>query len=150
MQNTEAEWLRLDQSPGALVAHATRLLTQALTLALQPLNLAPAQFKLLVLLWQEDGLTQRDLVQRLDIEQSTVGNTLNRMERDGLIERHPHPLDGRAQIIQLTPRGHRLKKPAMEATWHISKNAMAGFSPAEKQKFFELMNKFVATLKQEV
>jgi len=47
-------------------------------------------------LWAEDGLTQRDLVERLDIEQATMGNTLGQMEHDGLIVRTPHPTDGRA------------------------------------------------------
>ena len=60
------------------------------------LGFLPGQFPVLVELWNEDGLTQRELLDRLDIEQATLANTLARMERDSLIVRQPHPRDRRA------------------------------------------------------
>jgi DNA-binding MarR family transcriptional regulator len=89
-----------------------RLFAIGLTERLRPLSLATAQFAVLLHLWENDGLTQRDLVERLDLEQATVGNTLNRMERDGLILRKPHPDDGRSQIICITDRARALRAAA--------------------------------------
>lgn len=138
----------LDHSAGALVAHASRLLHQALALAQQPLGLAPAQYKILVQLWAQDAQTQRDLVLKLDIEQSTIGSTLNRMERDGLIQRRPNPQDGRSQFICLTARSKKLKGPAIQLANRINEKALSGFTAAERAQFFALMEKFIKTIKK--
>lgn len=50
----------------------------------------------------QDGLTEAELVQRLDVEEATMANTLSRMERDGLIRRRPP--DGRSQTVDLADR----------------------------------------------
>ena len=51
------------------------------------LGFSPGQFPILLELWAEDGLTQKQLLERVDIEQATMANTLSRMVRDGLIGR---------------------------------------------------------------
>lgn len=139
-----------DHSAGAAIAHAARLMSQTLAEAQQDLNIAPAQYRILTELWKYGGLTQRDLVARLDIEQSTIGNTLSRMERDGLIQRKPHPTDGRAQIIGLTARARKLKEPAMAIGAKINNVALSGFSAAEKAQFREFMNRIISALKEGV
>ena len=136
-------------SAGAWISHAARLLNQRLAEAQQPLQLTPGQYKVLVELWKKDGLTQRELVQRLDIEQSTIGNTLNRMERDELIERRPHPTDGRAQLICLASRAIDLKGAAVAAADTINQRALAGFSDQERSQLFMFMERIVLALKEE-
>ena len=76
---------RKDESAGYLANHMARLFAIALNERIGPLGLAPAQFMTLLELWNEDGLSQKDLVQRLDVEQATMANTLSRMERDVLV-----------------------------------------------------------------
>ena len=80
-----------NDSAGYLINHLARIFAQALAREIKPLGLAPGQFMVLLELWREDGLTQRDLVARLDVEQATLANTLSRMERDGLVRRAPAP-----------------------------------------------------------
>ena len=53
------------------------------------------QFAVLLELWAGDGLTQKELVERLDVEQATMANTLARMVRDGLVERRGENLADR-------------------------------------------------------
>lgn len=137
-----------DHSAGAAVSHAARLMLQTLADAHQGLRIAPAQYRILTELWKYGGLTQRDLVARLDVEQSTIGNTLNRMERDGLIQRKQHPTDGRAQIIGLTARARKLREPAMAIANKINNAALSGFSAAEKAQFHEFMNRIISALKE--
>ena len=95
-------------SAGFLANHMARLFAAGLQRRVAPLGLAPAQFMVLLELWQDDGLTQRDLVERLDVEQATMANTLARMVRDGLVTRMPHLADRRAQIVRLTPHARAL------------------------------------------
>ncbi len=85
---------------GQLAKGFARSLQQRATL----LGFSPGQFPVLLELWQEDGLTPKQLLDKLEVEQATLANTLARMERDGLIQRTPHPTDRRAQIITLIAR----------------------------------------------
>jgi DNA-binding MarR family transcriptional regulator len=134
-------------SVGFLSNQLARLMSNALAQSLQPMGLAPAQFATLLQLWREDGLTQRDLVDRLHIEQATMASTLNRMERDGLIVRKPHPQDSRAQSIFLTSRGRELQAAAMLEARQVSRNALAILGPDERTQLLELMHRVVEHMK---
>jgi DNA-binding MarR family transcriptional regulator len=134
-----------NDSAGYLINHLARIFAQALAREIKPLGLAPGQFMVLLELWREDGLTQRDLVARLDVEQATLANTLSRMERDGLVRRVPHPSDGRAQVIRLTPLASRLEGPATRAADAINRRMLAGLPPAERGHFVEIMRRVIAT-----
>lgn len=135
-------------STGFLANHMARLFTRALAEALQPLGLAVAQFMVLLELWEQDGLTQRHLIQRLDVEQGTMNSTLNRMERDSLIVRRPHPTDGRAQTIHVTPRAIALKTDAIAAARGVNAAASMALSPGEQKTMTALMTRVIASLGQ--
>jgi DNA-binding MarR family transcriptional regulator len=132
------------QSAGYLINHLARIFAQALGREIKPLGLAPGQFMVLLELWREDGLAQRDLVDRLDVEQATLANTLSRMERDGLVRRAPHPTDGRAQVIRLTGRARRLEGPATRAADGINHRMLAALPAADRQHFLSTMRRVIA------
>ena len=88
-----------DQSAGFLANHIARIFARGLSARIRPLGLTTGTFPALLELWETDGLTQKQLVTRLDIEQATMANTLARMERDGLIARKKDATDGRVQRI---------------------------------------------------
>jgi len=101
------------------------------------LGFLPGQFPVLVELWNEDGITQRELLDRLDIEQATLANTLSRMERDGLVERRPHPRDRRATCIYLTERARAIEEPALAAARDADQELFKGFRRFEKELMLE-------------
>ena len=136
------------RSAGYLANHQARLFAQALAERINPMGLAPAQFQCLLELWREDGLTQRDLVQRLDVEQATMANTLKRMERDGLIERRAHEGDARARTIHLTGRARDLQGPAQAEAQAVNARATAGMSEQECTAFLDLMTRAVDALRK--
>ncbi|MBP1843045.1 DNA-binding MarR family transcriptional regulator [Rhizobium petrolearium] len=107
------------------------------------LGFSPGQFPVLLELWQEDGLTQKQLLDRLDVEQATLANTLSRMERDGLIQRAPHPGDRRAQIITLTQLGRDLEVQAVEAAAEADAALFSGFKRFERELMIEYMRMIV-------
>jgi DNA-binding MarR family transcriptional regulator len=103
------------------------------------LGFSPGQFPVLLELWQQDGLTQKQLLDKLEVEQATLANTLARMERDQLIERTPHPSDRRAQIIRLTQLGRELEAKALEAATEADTAMFAGFKRFERELMIEYM-----------
>ncbi len=135
-----------NRSAGYVVNHAARLFAAALTERIKPLGLSPGQFPILLQLWNEEGLTQKQLVERLDLEQATIANTLTRMERDGLIERKAHPQDGRAQCIHLTGKARALEAPATAAARAVNETALGGLSPADRKIFLGTMGQIIGAL----
>jgi len=135
------------QSAGHLVSKAARLFAAALAGELRPMGLAPAQFMTLLELWSEDGLTQGDLVRRLEVEQATMASTLDRMERDGLIERRAHPHDGRAQSLHLTLRAREIRTPAIAAARELNAEALSALSRAERERMLELLPLIIQSLR---
>lgn len=133
------------QSPGYLINHVARLFARGLAARIKPLGITIGTFPVLLELWEEDGLTQKQLVERLDIEQATMANTLSRMERDGLIVRKKDEADGRVQRIRLTDRARKLHAPAVAAAEAENVSRLDRLSGIERQQFIELMQKLLET-----
>lgn len=133
-----------DRSAGYLVNHLARVFERALAARIRPLGLTPGTFPALLELWEGDGLTQKDLVERLDIEQATMANTLVRMERDGLIRREQDETDGRVQRILLTDQARRLRSPAIKAATSVNAEKLAGLSNEEQKMLIALMQKVIS------
>ena len=100
-----------------------------------------------------DGLDQDSrrlrsdqLLDRLDIEQATMANTLARMQRDGLISRRRHPSDRRAQLVFLTQRGKALRDTAMTAASQTEDALFQGFRRFERELLLEYMRMLLANL----
>src|SRR5262245_31697494 len=67
------------------------------------------QFVVLTFLAEEDGVTQRELVEQAFSDANTIGEMLARLEKKQLVRREPHPQDGRARCVFLTPRGRKMQ-----------------------------------------
>jgi len=124
------------------------LLAKSLSRALQErgnkLGFAPGQFPVLLELWSEEGLTQKQLLDRLDIEQATMANTLARMERDGLVVRKKHPTDRRAQQVFLTSKARDMETEAKEAALAADQSLFTGFRRFERELMLEYMRMAIA------
>ncbi|MCE8007935.1 MarR family transcriptional regulator [Aestuariivita sp.] len=137
-----------DSSAGFLANHMARLFAHALAREIGPLGLAPAQFMVLLELWEEDGVTQAALVAALDVEQATMANTLSRMERDGLITRHPNLGDKRARNVCLTDRARALRPQAMAAARQVNARALSSLDAQDQAQLSALMQQVIAALKR--
>ncbi|MEX0316943.1 MAG: MarR family winged helix-turn-helix transcriptional regulator [Ruegeria sp.] len=137
-----------ENSAGYLANHMARLFAAGLQKRIQPLGLAPAQFMVLLELWVRDGRTQADLVGALDVEQATMANTLNRMQRDGLIERRASETDKRSRLVFLTDRARGLEAEAKAAARTQNAQALAGIDDADRVLFLALMRRAIANMQR--
>ena len=82
-------------------------LNQAFRQRIAHLGITPDQFSILRWLSEDDpaGITQRRLTDLMASDPNTITSTLSRMEKSGLLERHPHELDRRAHRVKLLPKG---------------------------------------------
>ncbi|AUX74782.1 MULTISPECIES: MarR family winged helix-turn-helix transcriptional regulator [Sinorhizobium] len=127
-----------------LASLLARSFSRALQQRAQKLGFAPGQFPILLELWAVDGLTQKQLLDRLDIEQATMANTLARMERDGLVIRRKHPNDRRSQQIFLTEQARGMEAAAKEAALAAEQSLLSGFRRFEKELMLEYMRMALA------
>ncbi len=138
-----------NHSAGYLVNHMARLFARGLSERIKPLGLTTGTFPALLELWEKDGLTQKELVARLDIEQATMANTLTRMERDGMIVRKRDASDGRVQRVWLTDQARALKEPAIAAAVAQNADALVGLSEAERGVFLDLAQRIILAMKSD-
>ncbi len=86
-----------------------------------------------------DGLTMRELSQRLMVTGGNVTGITDQLEAEGLVVREPHPSDRRSVTVRLTPAGRRQFK-RMAAThegWIVE--LLAGWSPEQKTQVYALL-----------
>lgn len=134
-------------SAGYWANHMARLFHQALAERIAPLGLAPGQFMVLLALWRGDGVTQKELITVLDVEQATLANTLSRMERDGLIERLAVENDRRARTIWLTEKAKALQAEALLEAKQVNDIATEGMSEEDRYSFVRLMKSATSALR---
>lgn len=94
-----------DSSIHGLMIKSARLYFVRAFHLLERLGLHPGQVPLLVALYREDGLSQKELVKRLSVKPSTVAVMIKRMERNGLLQRRSDDKDQRVTRICLTGGG---------------------------------------------
>jgi DNA-binding MarR family transcriptional regulator len=84
---------------------------------LRPLGLTFARYEVLVLLSfsRRGALPLGKIGQRLQVHATSVTPLVKRLEAAGLIQRTPHPEDGRAVLASITPRGREVMEQATEA-----------------------------------
>jgi DNA-binding MarR family transcriptional regulator len=101
------------------IMRAQQLMLSRVDAVLKPLGLTFARYELLMLLHfsSRGALPVTKASLRLQVHPTSVTNAVDRLEAAGLVERRPHPTDGRATLIALTDAGQDL---AVEATARLN------------------------------
>ncbi|HLI12181.1 MAG TPA: MarR family transcriptional regulator [Alphaproteobacteria bacterium] len=133
-----------------LVTLTSRLFARALHNRLVPHGVAPGQLAVLHRLWEGDGITQAELARAVRVEQPTMARTLDRMARDGLIERVPSREDRRAFNVRLTARGRLLRRAVENEASSLEDLAVANLKRKDRQELSRLLSGVVAGLEAEV
>jgi DNA-binding MarR family transcriptional regulator len=79
---------------------------------LETLGLTYPQYLVMLVLWEQDGLTVSALGERLFLDSGTLTPLLKRMEQSGLLSRQRSVEDERRVEVRLTPDGRTLKTRA--------------------------------------
>ena len=131
-------------------ALVSRLIARAFAQRLAPKGIGYGQFPVLLCLWDEDGITQKTLSERIRIEAPTMVRTLDRMERDNLVSRVRSITDRRQIHVRLTEKGRRLKKVLARLSSDVDKTALAGLGRAGHQTLRVLLGRLIQNLEQDI
>lgn len=102
-------------------------------------DLTPPQFSVLAFLWQQDGLTQTELSDKTQIDRTTLGGLIDRLEKQGMVERRPHPQDRRAHLIYLTAKASGLSNELTELATKVLKRFTAVLTEHDKQELRRML-----------
>jgi DNA-binding MarR family transcriptional regulator len=135
-----------DAQVSTLINLAARLTNKAARIRLGSIGAWPGQIPLLLWLLEEDGVLQKDLVERANIEQSTVAEHLDRMERDDLIYRSRDPEDGRKYRIYLTEKTRRMSTDLLNELETGARVFIKGIRARDLAVFDTVIRKIIANL----
>jgi DNA-binding MarR family transcriptional regulator len=114
MKKSVAPSLLLDEQLCFALYAASRRMTAAYRPLLDALDLTYPQYLVMLVLWEQDGLTVRELGERLQLDSGTLTPLLKRLEQAGLLGRRRRRSDEREVEITLTDAGRTLRERAAD------------------------------------
>ena len=112
-----------------LLITASRLVEHDIAAQLRPYHLTHASFGVLALI-QLSPISQRDLAHATRVEEQTISQTVDRLERMGMVTRERDPRDRRRLLITATGVGKRAFRHATRKD--RTEQALAGLPEAEQ------------------
>lgn len=117
---------------------------------LRPLGLSQGKWRTLMNLSQGgDKLTQREIAERMGIEEATLAGLLNRLESDGWIERRESPNDRRCKIVHLQRRSKSVLEKIFGAAHVLRNELIHDVSPADLKTCIRVLQQIRARAEQE-
>jgi DNA-binding MarR family transcriptional regulator len=99
---------------------------------LEALKLYRGQPPVLRALWEEEGLTQTDLANRMRITPATLTKMLQRMEKAGFIHRQMDADDQRVSRVYLTQAGRAIQDRVEQVFRQMEEETFADFTLEER------------------
>jgi DNA-binding MarR family transcriptional regulator len=121
----ETDWeLRL----GFLIHDVSRLRRSAFDRCLKPLKVTRSQWWVLAYLSRQDGMTQSQLAEKLDLGKVAIGGLIDRLERSGFVRRDADASDRRVNRIFLQPKSQQLIARMRRINHEMNRQILASIS----------------------
>jgi DNA-binding MarR family transcriptional regulator len=104
-------------------------------------DLTPVDFSVLSLIGHNPGITSRQLCAALGILPPNLVGKISAMEQRRLVERKPHPQDGRAVGLHLSSEGRTLMSQAERAASQVEDEVTTSLTANEKKTLLRLLRK---------
>jgi len=146
---TEKPNYDLDNSLGMLLDWASQFMRLELNrkFAAAGLEATSEQWKILIILWFEDGLTQQQLAEKTHKSKVSLVKLVDGLERRGLVNRRPDPNDRRSNRIFLTPKGRGIQEQLIGLAQDNLNQATAGVDPQELALCINVLKQVIVNMK---
>lgn len=124
----------IPMSFGWKIAVLAESMSTSLDKELRQIGLSINQWPTLLVLWNEDGLTQSELTARSNTAHYTTTRLLDVLEKKGLVERCSHPTSRRAHLVYLTEKGRALTKEAVAKAALVNDKFFSGFTYKDQEQ----------------
>ncbi|MDY6792365.1 MAG: MarR family transcriptional regulator [Thermodesulfobacteriota bacterium] len=123
------------------LGRVTRKLTRYYRDKISVFGLTHGQFFMLVAIFEEKSLLPSQLAEKTALDRPTTTGLLDRLERDGWIERRPDSNDRRALRIHLSPKAEKNRNSILSIFGEINSQFVNRYSKEEWQQFQSLLQK---------
>ena len=106
---------------------------------MQPYGLTRAQWRVLGTLLRKDGLTQRELCDRIDIGAVTLSGLIDRLEARGWVERREDPKDRRVKRVWRTDQVKEIRNNMQRRTNELNEMALKGLSHKQIEELVNML-----------
>jgi DNA-binding MarR family transcriptional regulator len=110
-------------------------------------NLANGFWYVLRVLWEAEGMSQRELADSVNLTESSTVIVLENMNKAGLVRRKKDPEDGRRQRVYLTAKAKRLKEKLLPLAFELNAIAAQEIDAADLATYLRVAHKMRANLK---
>jgi len=131
--------LELEKYIGVNVQRAALKLNNYYQKVVNPFDITVDQWEILIVLWEKEGITQKELAERLHKDQTNVARMLFKLEKKGYIYRVIHETDRRSLRVYLTPRGREIKDEIMAPSLDAYRNTIKGLTEEEVETFQRIL-----------
>ena len=131
----------LESLVGYNARRASLCLIEAFLKHMAVYDLRIVDFSILSLVAHNPGITSRQLSSSLSLLPPNLVGMVNAFEQRQLMERRPHPNDGRAMGLHLTEQGEKLVADAERTVAELELEVTAGFTPTERKTLIRLLKK---------
>src|SRR5499426_2234452 len=114
-----------------LVKHSARGLARALQMRLTEHSVSYGHWTFLRILWEAEGLTQRQLSDEAGVMEPTTFSALNAMEKLGYVARRPSPTNRKEVHVYLTPKARALKTKLVPLAEEVNAVALRRVDPGD-------------------
>ena len=111
---------------------------------LDPLDLTYTQYIAMMVLWEDEEVTVKELGNKLFLDSGTLTPVLKKLEQKGYVKRCRSKDDERNLIITLTKEGEELKKQACDIPAKMSK--CVSLSPEESRQLYDILHKLLGDI----
>ena len=136
--------LRLENQLCFPLYACARKVTGLYTPFFKPLDLTYTQYIVLLVLWEQDGITVGELCRRLYLDSETLTPLLKKMEEKGLLIRSRSHEDERVVTVTLTEKGTALQAKAADIPEKAG--ACVRLTPEEAATLYGLLYKIIGTV----
>jgi len=144
----EYEQLKLENQICFPVYAASRLITRGYQPHLEKLGITYPQYLVLMVLWEQDGITVNDIAEKLILNTNTVTPLLKRMEVLKIISRKRSSLDERKVLITLTDKGRMMREEAASIPERLVEELQqVGITTDELMGLKQILDRLVEHLK---
>ena len=111
-------------------------------------DLEGARGRIIFALWGNDGVPIKTLCEKTSLDKSTLTGIIDRLERDGYIERKPSETDKRSTLISLTGKEKEFAKNVQKVSNQMNEIFYKGFTDEEILQFDSMLARILENCKE--
>ena len=136
---------------GILLSQVHQVCTRVWNKILRENNMADlegARGRIIFALWGNDGVPIKTLCEKTSLDKSTLTGIIDRLERDGYIERKPSETDKRSTLISLTGKEQEFAKKIQKVSNQMNEIFYKGFTDEEILQFDSMLARILENCKE--